>query len=44
MGKRQKGRQIKIWEDDLSKGWRRLARDRDEWKKMGEAYVEGQPD
>ena len=43
-GKRQKGRQIKRWEDDLPKGWRRLARDRDEWKKMGEAYVDGQPD
>lgn len=43
-GKRQKGRQIKRWEDDLPKGWRRFTRDRDEWKKLGEAYVKGQPD
>ncbi|KAJ8724843.1 hypothetical protein PYW07_015801 [Mythimna separata] len=43
-GKRQKGRQVKRWEDDLPKGWRRIARDRDEWKVMGEAYVKRQPD
>ncbi|KPJ19627.1 hypothetical protein RR48_06487 [Papilio machaon] len=38
------GRQVKRWEDDLPKGWRRLARDREVWKNLGEAYVEGQPD
>ncbi|KAL0859723.1 hypothetical protein ABMA27_010085 [Loxostege sticticalis] len=43
-GKRHQGRQIKRWEDDLPKGWRRLSRDRDKWKELGEAYVEGQPD
>lgn len=31
-GKRQQGRQIRRWEDDLPKGWRKLARDRDIWK------------
>lgn len=43
-GKRKKGRQIKRWEDDLPKGWRRLSRDRDKWRGLGEAYVKGQPD
>lgn len=43
-GKRKKGRQIKRWEDDLPKGWRRIARKREEWKLMGEAYVKGHPD
>ncbi|KAI8427328.1 hypothetical protein MSG28_001907 [Choristoneura fumiferana] len=43
-GKRRKGRPIKRWEDDLPKGWRRLAHDREEWKKLGEAYAQGQPD
>ena len=28
-GKRQRGRQIRRWEDDLPNGWRRLAKGRD---------------
>lgn len=43
-GKRRRGRQIKRWEDDLPKGWRRYAKDRDMWKCLEEAYVKGQPD
>ncbi|XP_045450487.1 uncharacterized protein LOC123659284 [Melitaea cinxia] len=43
-GKRQRGRPIKRWDDDLPKGWRRLARERKVWEQLGEAYVEGQPD
>ncbi|XP_045453281.1 uncharacterized protein LOC123662483 [Melitaea cinxia] len=45
-GKRNKGRQMKRWEDDLKKVagpvWMRIARDRSMWKKLEEAYVEGQ--
>lgn len=45
-GKRSKGRQPKRWEDDLKKtagpDWMRTAKDRDMWKSLEEAYVEGQ--
>ncbi|KAJ8735284.1 hypothetical protein PYW07_006904 [Mythimna separata] len=45
-GKRSKGRQIKRWEDDIKKvagpEWIRIARDRDRWKSLEEAFVEGQ--
>ncbi|GBP94035.1 Putative uncharacterized transposon-derived protein F52C9.6 [Eumeta japonica] len=45
-GKRNKGRPIKRWEDDI-KGvagpeWTRIARDRDRWKSLEEAFVERQ--
>ncbi|GBP72788.1 hypothetical protein EVAR_4672_1 [Eumeta japonica] len=43
-GKRKRGGQIKRWEDDLPKGWRRSTRDGEKWKKLGEAYVDRQPD
>lgn len=43
-GTRNRGRQIKRWEDDLPKGWRRSAQDRKKWRSMEEAYVKGQPD
>lgn len=43
-GKRNRGGQIKRWEDDLPKGWRRTAMDRETWKELGEAYVDRQPD
>ncbi|GBP51431.1 hypothetical protein EVAR_37267_1 [Eumeta japonica] len=43
-GKRKRGGQMKRWEDDLPKGWRRSTRDREKWKKLGEAYVDRQPD
>ncbi|XP_052750861.1 uncharacterized protein LOC128200685 [Galleria mellonella] len=33
-GKRQRGGQIKRWEDDLPKGWRKSARDRENWKQL----------
>ncbi|GBP78293.1 hypothetical protein EVAR_57139_1 [Eumeta japonica] len=42
--KRKRGGQIKRWEDDLSKGWRRSTRDREKWKKPGKAYVDIQSD
>ncbi|CAH2099837.1 unnamed protein product [Euphydryas editha] len=34
-GKRQRGGQIKRWEDDLPKGWRRSTGNREKWKKLG---------
>lgn len=43
-GKRKQGRQIKRWEDDLPKNWRRLVQERDKWKELEEAYVARQPD
>ena len=43
-GKRRRGGQVKRWEDDLPKGWRRMARDRHKWSGLEEAYVKGQPD
>ncbi|CAF4882123.1 unnamed protein product [Pieris macdunnoughi] len=43
-GKRKRGGQVKRWEDDLPKGWRRSAKDREMWKRLGEAYVDRQPD
>ncbi|GBP83961.1 hypothetical protein EVAR_62403_1 [Eumeta japonica] len=43
-GKRKIGGQIKIWEDDLPKGWRRSTRNREKWKKLGETYVDRQLD
>ncbi|CAF4867843.1 unnamed protein product [Pieris macdunnoughi] len=39
-----KGDQIKRREDDMSEGWRRSPRERDEWKRQGEAYVGRHPD
>ncbi|GBP76676.1 Putative uncharacterized transposon-derived protein F52C9.6 [Eumeta japonica] len=42
-GKRKRGGQIKRWEDDLPKGWRRSTGDREEWQKLGVAYVDRQP-
>ncbi|GBO99235.1 FERM domain-containing protein 5 [Eumeta japonica] len=47
-GKRNKGRPIKRWEDDI-KGvagpeWTRIARDRDRWKSLEEAFLERQAD
>ena len=45
-GKRCKGRPTKRWEDDLKRvagpEWTRIARDRDRWKSLEEAFVEGQ--
>ena len=45
-GKRCKGRPTKRWEDDLKRvagpEWTRIARDRDRWKSLEEAYFEGQ--
>lgn len=42
-GKRRRGRQVKRWMDDIREigeaTWSRKARDRDEWKKLEEAYV-----
>lgn len=43
-GKSQRGRQIKKWDDDLPKGWRRLPHNRRVWEELRKAYVEGQPD
>lgn len=43
-GKRRRGRQCKRWEDDLPKGWRRIALDRCKWREHEEAYVGRQPD
>ena len=44
--KRKRGRQIKRWEDDISRTagpvWLRKARYREEWKLLEEAYVQGQ--
>ncbi|GBP16134.1 hypothetical protein EVAR_9854_1 [Eumeta japonica] len=45
-GKRNKGRPIKRWEDDI-KGvagpeWTRIARETDRWKSLEEAFVERQ--
>ncbi|CAH2108931.1 unnamed protein product [Euphydryas editha] len=42
--KRRRGRQKKRWEDDLPKGWRRTATDRQKWRELEEAYVARQPD
>lgn len=45
-GKRNKGRQTKRWEDDIKKvagpEWIRVAKDREKWKSLEEAYVERQ--
>lgn len=45
-GKRRRGRPYYRWEDDLKevagKIWMRAARDRRTWKKLEEAYVDGQ--
>ncbi|GBP41381.1 Juvenile hormone epoxide hydrolase [Eumeta japonica] len=45
-GKRSRGRPNKRWEDDLRKiagpVWSRLARDRDKWKALEEAFVDRQ--
>ncbi|GBP59115.1 hypothetical protein EVAR_44355_1 [Eumeta japonica] len=42
-GKRNKGRQPKRWEEDIQRTagpeWMRIARDRDKWKPLEEAYV-----
>ncbi|CAK1597712.1 unnamed protein product [Parnassius mnemosyne] len=42
-GKRGKGRQVRRWEDDLKQTagpfWLRVARDRNHWKKLEEAYA-----
>lgn len=43
-GKRRRARQVKRWEDDLPKGWRKTALDREMWRKSEEAYVARQPD
>ena len=37
-GKRQKGRQIKRWEDDLPKRWKRLTWNQRTVEDNGEAY------
>lgn len=46
--KRNRGRQSKRWDDDISglvgKMWTRLARDREVWKSLEEAYVDGHAD
>jgi hypothetical protein len=39
--KRSRGRPVKRWEDDLPKGWCSSARDRDLWRSLEEAYVQG---
>lgn len=45
-GKRNKGRQTKRWEDDIKKvagpEWSRIAKDRQKWRSLEEAYVERQ--
>ncbi|GBP37630.1 Putative uncharacterized transposon-derived protein F52C9.6 [Eumeta japonica] len=45
-GKRSRGRPNKRWEDDMRKiagpVWSRLARDRDKWKSLEEAFVDRQ--
>uniref|UniRef100_A0A2H1V663 SFRICE_031899 n=1 Tax=Spodoptera frugiperda TaxID=7108 RepID=A0A2H1V663_SPOFR len=45
-GKRNKGRQTKRWEDDIKKvagpEWIRVAKNREKWKSLEEAYVERQ--
>ncbi|GBP78214.1 hypothetical protein EVAR_53999_1 [Eumeta japonica] len=42
-GTRKRGRQAKRWMDDIRKigeaTWSRKARDREEWKRLEEAYV-----
>ncbi|CAF4772984.1 unnamed protein product [Pieris macdunnoughi] len=43
-GKRKRGGQVKRWEDDLPSEWRRSAKDREMWKRLGEAYVDRQHD
>ncbi|GBP49720.1 hypothetical protein EVAR_33474_1 [Eumeta japonica] len=43
-GKRKRGGQIKRWENDLPKERRRSTKDREKWQKLGEAYVDRQPD
>ncbi|GBP27588.1 hypothetical protein EVAR_102840_1 [Eumeta japonica] len=44
--KRSKGRQHKRWEDDIKQiaraKWTRIARDRETWKSLEEAFVAGQ--
>lgn len=44
--KRSKGRQVKRWEDDIKKTagpvWTRLAKDRNTWKSLEEAFVDRQ--
>ncbi|GBP17436.1 hypothetical protein EVAR_8793_1 [Eumeta japonica] len=44
--KRSKGRQHKRWEDDIKQTagakWTRIARDRETWKSLEEAFVAGQ--
>ncbi|CAF4843441.1 unnamed protein product [Pieris macdunnoughi] len=45
-GKRNRGKQIRIWENDIKKveglKWIRTAREREDWKNLEEAFVEGQ--
>lgn len=47
-GKRCRGRQKKRWEDDIvevaGRTWTRTAQNREEWKRLGEAFVAGQTD
>lgn len=43
-GKRNRGRPIRRWEDDLPKGWRQAARNRYQWRNMEGAYVLEQPE
>lgn len=45
-GKRNQGRPFTRWADELVKGagktWTRRTQDREEWRRLGEAYVNGQ--
>jgi hypothetical protein len=47
-GKRKKGRPQKRWEDDIRQvagcTWSRVAQDRSEWRRLEEAFAEGQTD
>lgn len=47
-GQRRRGRPQKRWDDDIcqvaGKTWYRVARDRQEWKRLEEAFAEGQSD
>lgn len=47
-GHRKRGRPLKRWADDISqiagKSWFKVARDRHEWRRLEEAFAEGQPD